>query len=65
MLILSQLCWLLEDVREHFEKFGNVSDCIVCMDPSTGRSKGFGFVTFSDASAVDQVRMTQLTQKVL
>jgi len=48
-------CCLLEDLRQHFEKFGDISDCIVSLDSATGRSKGFGFVTFSDTSVVDQV----------
>jgi len=50
-----KVCWLLEDLRQHFEKYGNISDCVVSLDSSTGRSKGFGFVTFSDTSVVDQV----------
>ena len=44
-----------EDLRQHFEKFGDISDCVVSLDSVTGRSKGFGFVTFSDSSVVDQV----------
>jgi len=47
--------FLLEDLRQHFEKFGDISDCIVSLDSVTGRSKGFGFVTFSDTAVVDQV----------
>jgi len=34
------------ELREHFEKFGIVSDAVVMIDPSTGRSRGFGFVCF-------------------
>ena len=49
------LCWVVEDLRQHFEKFGDISDCVVSLDSATGRSKGFGFVTFSDNSVVDQV----------
>ena len=32
---------------------GNVTDCIVMKDPTTKRSRGFGFVTFSDESSID------------
>lgn len=38
----------------YFEKFGQVSDCIVMKDPD-GKSRCFGFVTFSDPSVVDTV----------
>jgi RNA recognition motif-containing protein len=34
------------ELREHFEKFGVVSDAVVMMDPTTNRSRGFGFVCF-------------------
>jgi len=44
-----------DDLRDYFEKFGTISDATVKTDPSTGRSKGFGFVVFVDPSAVDQV----------
>lgn len=34
------------ELREHFEQFGVVSDAVVMIDPATGRSRGFGFVCF-------------------
>jgi hypothetical protein len=34
------------ELREHFETFGVVSDAVVMMDPTTNRSRGFGFVCF-------------------
>jgi hypothetical protein len=34
------------ELREHFEKFGIVSDAVVMIDPATSRSRGFGFVCF-------------------
>lgn len=34
------------DLREHFEAFGIVSDTVVMVDPTTTRSRGFGFVCF-------------------
>jgi hypothetical protein len=34
------------ELREHFETFGMVSDAVVMIDPTTGRSRGFGFVCF-------------------
>lgn len=34
------------ELRQHFEWFGVVSDAVVMMDPTTSRSRGFGFVCF-------------------
>lgn len=34
------------ELREHFESFGVVSDAVVMIDPSTNRSRGFGFACF-------------------
>jgi len=34
------------ELRQHFEKFGVVSDAVVMIDPATSRSRGFGFVCF-------------------
>jgi hypothetical protein len=33
-------------MREYFEQFGVVSDAVVMMDPTTKRSRGFGFICF-------------------
>ena len=38
--------------RQYFEGFGEVTDAVVMMDRTTGRSRGFGFITF----ASDQVK---------
>ncbi|KAJ1549573.1 hypothetical protein HK405_009338 [Cladochytrium tenue] len=35
-----------EGLRSTFSQFGNVSDAVVLKDRETGRSRGFGFVTF-------------------
>jgi len=34
------------ELRDHFEQFGVVSDAVVMIDPVTSRSRGFGFVCF-------------------
>ncbi|XP_072962217.1 uncharacterized protein [Typha angustifolia] len=37
-----------ESLRRHFEPFGDILEAAVIADKSTGRSKGYGFVTFRD-----------------
>jgi RNA recognition motif-containing protein len=35
-----------EDFRKHFEQYGSVKEAQIVRDPMTGKSKGFGFVTY-------------------
>jgi RNA-binding protein Musashi len=42
-------------MRTFFTKFGKVVDATVMVDRETGRSKGFGFVTFEDNSSDSQL----------
>ncbi|KAG1673834.1 RNA-binding protein Musashi Rbp6 [Nymphon striatum] len=44
-----------ESLRDYFGKYGEISDVMVMKDPTTKRSRGFGFVTFADPSSVDKV----------
>lgn len=39
-------CATAGELREYFESFGVVSDAVVMMDPTTNRSRGFGFICF-------------------
>jgi len=52
------------DLERIFGEFGDVSDAIVITDRQTGRSKGFGFVTFEsddDAQkAIDAVNGSEI-----
>lgn len=40
--------------RDYFSKFGNIEDCIIMRDREN-RSRGFGFVTYSSSTMVDQL----------
>ncbi|XP_041747174.1 heterogeneous nuclear ribonucleoprotein A1 isoform X3 [Coregonus clupeaformis] len=42
-----------ESLRNHFERWGSLTDCVVMKDPVTKRSRGFGFVTYSSVDEVD------------
>lgn len=52
-LFVGGLSWDTSDesLRESFERYGEVTDAKVITDRDTGRSRGFAFVTFSDAEA--------------
>ncbi|KAD3640626.1 hypothetical protein E3N88_29849 [Mikania micrantha] len=40
-----------ETLHRYFEQFGEILEAVVITDKQTGRSKGYGFVTFRDAEA--------------
>ncbi len=42
-----------EKFEELFKEFGNIEEAVIITDKFSGRSKGFGFVTFSEDSAAD------------
>ncbi|KAM4546100.1 RNA-binding protein Musashi homolog 2b isoform 9-T10 [Odontesthes bonariensis] len=48
-----------DSLRDYFSKFGEIRECMVMRDPTTKRSRGFGFVTFTDAASVDKVLAQQ------
>ncbi|MHB8883277.1 MAG: RNA recognition motif domain-containing protein [Thermodesulfovibrionales bacterium] len=43
-----------DELREAFEKLGEVSSVKVITDPATGRSKGFGFVEMTSDEDADK-----------
>ncbi|KAI0519908.1 hypothetical protein KFK09_007369 [Dendrobium nobile] len=38
-------------LRHHFDKYGDILEAVIISDKLTGRSKGYGFVTFKDAES--------------
>jgi len=55
-LFIGGLAWKTDDrgLRSRFEEFGSVKDAVVIQDRETGRSKGFGFVTFEDSESANR-----------
>ncbi|KAJ3003465.1 hypothetical protein HKX48_001749 [Thoreauomyces humboldtii] len=51
-IFVGNLSWSTTDETLHaaFSQFGEITDCLVLKDRETGRSRGFGFVTFTDES---------------
>lgn len=48
-----------ESLREYFSQFGEVQECTVMRDSATGRSRGFGFLTFKDPKTVNTVMVKE------
>ncbi|KAI4296662.1 hypothetical protein L6164_036603 [Bauhinia variegata] len=40
-----------ETMQKHFDKFGEILEAVIICDKLTGRSKGYGFVTFKEPEA--------------
>uniref|UniRef100_T1KBW2 RRM domain-containing protein n=2 Tax=Tetranychus urticae TaxID=32264 RepID=T1KBW2_TETUR len=56
-LFVGGLSWetTKEKLNDYFIQFGEIADCVVMKNPETGRSRGFGFVTFKDPNCVQTV----------
>lgn len=54
-LFVGGLSWNTDDaaLRAAFEQFGEIEEAKVIHDRDTGRSRGFGFVTYIDGSAAE------------
>jgi RNA-binding protein Musashi len=48
-----------EGLRQYMLRFGDLDDVIVMKDRATGRSRGFGYVTFSSAENAQKAVSTQ------
>ena len=55
-LFVGSLSWNTTDegLRTAFAPHGEIAEAVVVTDRDTGRSRGFGFVTFEDDEAADQ-----------
>ena len=55
-LFVGNMSWSVSDdqLRELFSKYGEIEEAIIIMDRDSGRSKGFGFVTFVNDEDADK-----------
>ncbi|KAJ4265561.1 hypothetical protein NW762_004852 [Fusarium torreyae] len=60
-MFIGGLNWETTDqsLRDYFSQYGEVVECTVMRDSSTGRSRGFGFLTFKDAKTVNIVMVKE------
>ena len=65
-LFIGGLSWNTDEhgLRAAFERFGQIDEAKVISDRETGRSRGFGFVTFADPEfaqkAIEEMDGTEL-----
>src|SRR5690349_17673942 len=57
-LFVGGLAWGTDDagLRQAFEAYGAVTEAKVVMDRDTGRSKGFGFVSYSEDASAEEAK---------
>lgn len=57
-LFVGSLAWATTDdgLKAAFEQFGAITEAKVITDRATGRSRGFGFVTFNDDAAAEKAK---------
>jgi len=70
-LFVGGLSWNTNDdgLRDAFERFGDIVEAKVITDRESGRSRGFGFVTFANddaaASAINEMNGAQLDGRTI
>ena len=70
-IFCGSLSWGTDDnsLRQAFERFGEIEFCRVITDRETGRSRGFGFITFvnheSGQKAIDEMDGTELDGRTI
>jgi len=70
-IFVGGLSWDTSDQGLHqaFGRFGDIEEAIVIKDRDTGRSRGFGFVTFTEEgsvqSAIDEMNGTDLDGRTI
>ena len=44
-----------EDLKNHFSTYGEIISAVILKDRNTGKSRGFGFVTFKDEAVAQDL----------
>ncbi len=62
-LFIGSLPWAIDSngLKELFSQYGEITEAVVITDRQTGRSKGFGFVTF--ANEADAQKALEMDKK--
>ena len=62
-LFLGGLSWETKEpqLKEYFEKFGEIESINLKLDPVTGRSRCFAFLVFKESSSLEQVRIREIS----
>ena len=57
-LFVGGLAWATDtpSLREAFESFGEIAEAVVVTERDTGRSRGFGFVTFNEVKDAESAK---------
>ncbi len=57
-LFVGSLPWAVtsDSLRDLFVQYGEITDAVVISDSATGRSKGFGFVTFANEADAEKAQ---------
>lgn len=65
-LFVGGLAWATTDesLKEAFSEYGEVTDAKVILDRNTGRSRGFGFVTFAEAESAEAAKNAMDNQDI-
>lgn len=63
-IFVGNLPWSVtfDKLKELFSSYGEIEDAIVMSDIDSGRSRGFGFVTFKEESSAEKA-IAEMNQK--
>lgn len=53
---LNVLILFIEELKEHFVQYGEITNISLKTDPATGRSRGFAFIIFKSVEGLNNVR---------
>jgi len=65
-LFVGNLDWGVtqEDLQQEFSKFGDIEEAVVITDKFSGKSKGFGFVTYKNDEDSEKAKKEMNEQEI-